>query len=153
MDPSFSISQRTACTCSYEHAWTTLSYITRFYESCIEHTLALKSESKSTLDDFKSLWITGGLQCSWRYSNPLWNINHGHCVYVNIREALKTFLDNKIMQLTWLTYLATSTAIFIRRCQVKADPWEGPKMQILRVIKMNRDKFHFRSYFIIVPDF
>jgi hypothetical protein len=35
------------------------------------HTLALKSESKSMLDDLRSLWITGGLQCSCRYSNPL----------------------------------------------------------------------------------
>jgi len=34
-------------------------------------TLALKEESRRIFEDFKSLWITGGRQCSWRYSSPL----------------------------------------------------------------------------------
>jgi hypothetical protein len=37
-------------------------------------TLALKSESRSILDDLISLWMIGGLQCSCKYSNPLFEM-------------------------------------------------------------------------------
>jgi len=34
-------------------------------------TFALKLESRRTLEDCKSRWTTGGLECSCRYSNAL----------------------------------------------------------------------------------
>lgn len=37
-------------------------------------TLALKLESRRMLEDFRSLWIREGWQCSCRYSNPLISI-------------------------------------------------------------------------------
>lgn len=44
-----------------------------------QSTLALKFESRRICDDFRALCTTGGLQCSWRYSSPLFDSNAEIC--------------------------------------------------------------------------
>lgn len=46
------------------------------------------------------------------------------------RKRIKHTHDRHNKNLGW-TYLATSTAIFIRICQVNADPFVGPKISLI----------------------